>query len=313
MLFDNNAERKLERYREMMNDMAETSNTEKPTAIVRPNDIEDNDEKHSNTASRKTGSIITIIGSALANLSDGYQQNLASSTNVIFNHVLGKTVYTSERQTRISNSLLVGAVIGILVFGYISDRFSRKGGMLVTSGLVVIGSLMSALAFQVDGAGNMLWFLTIARGAAGVGVGGLSRVLVVRRAVANNYLGEYPTSAAAALEGSNEHFDAKRGPIQVLISTLMATSGGPICTFVYLMSLIGSGNELKVAYHAMYSVSIFLPILVVLARWRMQDGKLFERSSFRSRKIPWTFLLRNYWLRILGTSAAFFLYDFVNL
>lgn len=256
-------------------------------------DVPDPDK---NDSSRRVGSIITIIGSALANLSDGYQQNLASSTNVIFSHLLGKEAYTSERQTRISNAVLVGSIIGILIFGYTSDRFSRKGGMLVTSGLVVVGSLMATLAFQVHGVAGMLWYLTVARGAAGVGVGG-----------------EYPTSAAAAIEGSNEHFDSKRGPIQVLISTLMATSGGPICTFVYLMALLGSGNDLKIAFHAIYGVSIFLPMLVVVFRWRMQDGKLFERSNIRKRTVPWSLLLKKYWLRLIGTSAAWFLYDFVNL
>ncbi|KAK4543998.1 hypothetical protein LTR36_004772 [Oleoguttula mirabilis] len=254
-------------------------------------DLEASNLEHS----RRLGSIFTIFGSALANLSDGYQQSLASSTNVIFTHLLGKKVCTSSVQTRISNALLVGSVIGILIFGYTSDRLSRKDGMLVTSGLVVVGSLMATLAFQVQGTHDMLWYLTIARGAAGVGVGG-----------------EYPTSAAAALEGSNEHFDAHRGPIQVLTSTLMATSGAPICIFVYLMSLIGSDDNLTVAYHAIYSISIFLPILVVLARWRMQDGRLFEQSNFRRRAIPWTLLLKTYWPRILGTSSAFFLYDFVN-
>lgn len=93
----------------------------------------------------------------------------------------------------------------------------------------------------------------------------------------------------------------------------MATSGGPLCTIVYLISLIASGDDLKTAYHAMYSISIFLPILVILTRWHMQDGRLFQRSNFKSRKIPWTLLLRAYWRRLLGTSAAFFLYDFVNL
>jgi len=93
----------------------------------------------------------------------------------------------------------------------------------------------------------------------------------------------------------------------------MATSGGPICTLVYLLSLIASGNDLKTAYHAMYSISIFLPVLVMFIRWRMQDGKLFENSNFKGRKIPWSLLVRNYWRRLLGTSAAFFLYDFVNL
>jgi MFS family permease len=146
--------------------------TEKGELCVQQNDTRSDNGTRSDEARRKTGSIITIVGSALANLSNGYQQSLASSTNVIFNHLLGKKVYTSSRQTRISNAALVGSVIGILVFCYTSDRFSRKGGMLVTSFLVVVGSLVATLAFQVDDATNMLWLVTIARGAAGVGVGG---------------------------------------------------------------------------------------------------------------------------------------------
>lgn len=84
----------------------------------------------------------------------------------------------------------MGAVIGIVALGYVSDTWSRKGGMWFTSGLVVIGSLMATLTFEVAGTQDMLWYLTIARGVAGVGVGG-----------------EYPSSAAAALEGSNEVCD----------------------------------------------------------------------------------------------------------
>ncbi|CZR61985.1 probable GIT1 Glycerophosphoinositol transporter also able to mediate low-affinity phosphate transport [Phialocephala subalpina] len=241
------------------------------------------DLESDSASARRPGSIWTLIGCALANFSDGYQQSLASSTNVVFNHLLTTKVYTSAIQTRISNALLVGSVIGIVVLGYTSDKFSRKGGMLFTS------------SPRPHGSHNMLWFLTIARGIAGVGVGG-----------------EYPSSAAAALEGSNEHFDNNRGPIQVLISTLMATSGAPICTFVYLASLLASNNNLKVAYHAIYSISIILPLFVILFRLKMQDGKLFQKSNFKKRHVPWVLVLRKYWLRLLGTSSAFFLYDFVN-
>jgi len=159
---------------QIASDIMKPEISEKPAPHQRINGIETNDTEHLDDTRRKTGSIMTIVGSALANFSDGYQQNLASSTNVIFNHLLAKEVYTSSRQTRISNALLVGSVIGILIFGYTSDRFSRKGGMLVTSALVAVGSLMATLAFQVNGAAQMLWFLTIARGASGVGVGGQS-------------------------------------------------------------------------------------------------------------------------------------------
>jgi MFS family permease len=188
--------------------------------------------------------------------------NQATSINVSFNHILTTKVYISAIRTRISNAFL--SVIGIVVLGYTSDKFSREGGMLFTSTVVVIGSLLTHLAFQVHDAHNMLWFLTIARGIAGVGVGG-----------------EYPSSAAAALEGSNEHFDSNRGPIQVLISTLMATAGGPFCTLVYLASLLGSNNNLKIAYHAMYAVSTILPLFVVFFRLKMQDGKLFREAISR--------------------------------
>lgn len=205
--------------------------------------------------------------------------------------------YTSAVQTRISNALLVGAVIGILILGYACDIWSRKGGLWVTSGLVVIGSLMATLVFQVHGSiDNMLWYLTIARGIAGVGVGG-----------------EYPSSAAAALEGSNEHFDAHRGPIQVWSSTMMATTAGPICTLVYLLSLIASNNNLKVAYHAMYAISIFLPLGVMALRWKMRDGLLFRKSNFKKQRVPYLLVLKRYGWRLLGTSATFFFYDFINL
>jgi MFS family permease len=233
---------------------------------------------------------------ALANLSDGFQQNLASSTNVVFNHLLGTKIYTSKWQTQISNSLLVGSVIGIIILGYASDKYSRKSGMLITSSLVIIGSLLSTLFFHTPGdVHHKLWYLTIARGIAGIGVGG-----------------EYPASAAAALEGSNEHFNSQRGPIQVLVSTLMATSGAPLCTFVYLASLLASHDDLKIAFHAIYSISIFLPFIVIFFRLKMQDAILFRKSNFKRRYVPWKLVIRKYWLRLLGTSSAFFLYDFVN-
>lgn len=74
----------------------------------------------------------------------------------------------------------MGQIIGILLLGFVSDKWSRKAGMVLTTGLVVVGSLMATLTFQVHGVNQMLWYLTIARGIAGIGVGG-----------------EYPATAAA--------------------------------------------------------------------------------------------------------------------
>lgn len=93
--------------------------------------------------------------------------------NVIFKHMYG-SAYTAADQTRISNSLIVGQILGIILLGFVTDGWSRKAGMVFTSSLVVIGSLMATLALEVQhlGVDSMLWYLTIARGIAGVGVGG---------------------------------------------------------------------------------------------------------------------------------------------
>ena len=92
----------------------------------------------------------------------------------------------------------------------------------------------------------------------------------------------------------------------------MATSGGPVCTFAYLVALLASSDNLEIAYHAMYSISTFLPLLVILFRLKMQDARLFRKSNFKKRHVPWKLVIQKYWLRLLGTSSAFFLYDFIN-
>lgn len=114
-----------------------------------------------------------LTSQTAANFSDGYQQQIATNVNVIFAHLYG-TAYGSAEKTRISNSLIVGQILGIMLLGFITDGFSRKAGMVFTSSLVVIGSLMATLALKVEhlGVENMLWFLTVVRGIAGVGVGG---------------------------------------------------------------------------------------------------------------------------------------------
>ncbi|TIA07405.1 MFS general substrate transporter [Aureobasidium pullulans] len=268
-----------------------------PDAEITTTSWDNSDTESELSKNPKSISWCVIFASALANFSDGYQNNLSSNTNVVFKHTLGKS-YTSAIQTRISNALLVGAVIGIVGLGYICDIWSRRGGLWVTSSLVVIGSLLATLVFQVQGQGvhDMMWYMTIARGITGVGVGG-----------------EYPPSAAAALEGSNEHYDHLRGPIQVLVSTLMATSAAPICTAIYLITLCATSDNLKTAFHAIYAISIFLPLFVALLRFNMRDGILFRRNNFRNQFTPpYLLVLKRYGWRLLGTSSAFFVYDFIN-
>ncbi|KAJ5131620.1 hypothetical protein N7448_005778 [Penicillium atrosanguineum] len=246
----------------------------------------------------KFQSNITILSCYIANFSDGFQNTLANPTNVILKELLGPDGYSSDMKTRTSNSLIIGAILGVVVLGFTSDTFSRRSGLLFTSSLVAIGTLMATLALQVHPSQNMLWYFVVVRGIAGFGVGG-----------------EYPPSAAAGLEESDDVMSEYRGPLFVSFTTLMATVAGPILQIIYLICLVASGNNLTISFHAIYSIATILPVIIIALRFFMVDSSLFHHSNLtnqrRSPRLYWL-LARRYWWRIFTTSLAFFLYDFIN-
>ncbi|KAJ5108267.1 hypothetical protein N7456_004942 [Penicillium angulare] len=256
------------------------------------------DESNNEYGPTKRQSQITILSCALAYFSDGIQNGLANPTNVIFKGLLGSSEFSSDMKTRISNSLLVGAIIGTVVFGYTSDMFSRKGGLLITASIVAIGTLMSTVALSVNPSQNMLWYFVVVRGIAGFGVGG-----------------EYAPGAAAGIEEMESIMSNWRGPVFACCNTLMATLASPILMIIYLVCLVASDNNLTVTFHALYSIATILPLIIVGLRFFMADSTLFNRSNLRKQRFSlriYMLLFRRYWWRIFTTSFAFFLYDFIN-
>lgn len=106
------------------------------------------------------------------------------------------TAYTSDVSTRVSNALLVGAIIGQVFVGLICDRIGRKTALVATTFLIVVGATLGTAAHGAHGSvDGLFWFLTFSRGITGVGVGG-----------------EYPASSTSASEAANEKMVLNRGP-----------------------------------------------------------------------------------------------------
>lgn len=98
-------------------------------------------------------------------------------------------------------------------------------------------------------------------------------------------------------------------------TTLMATLAGPILQVIYLVCLVASDNNLVVTFHAIYSIATMLPIIIIILRLVMVDSSLFHHSNLANQRLPpkvYLRLARRYWTRIITTSLAFFLYDFIN-
>lgn len=86
--------------------------------------------------------IFTIVCAGFALISDGYQNNLMTMTNVVLKTEY-KAQYTSRWSTQVSNALLVGEIIGQITIGLTCDYLGRKFAIVTTTLMIVIGGILA--------------------------------------------------------------------------------------------------------------------------------------------------------------------------
>ena len=66
------------------------------------------------------------------------------------------------------NTIVEKKILGMLAFGFVSDRLGRKAGAVLTTLFLSVGIIMTAVSHGTNDKG-MFWMLTISRGIAGFG------------------------------------------------------------------------------------------------------------------------------------------------
>ncbi|KAH8988923.1 major facilitator superfamily domain-containing protein [Lactarius akahatsu] len=250
--------------------------------------------KNASTTAEKISAYFTIAAAALGLLSDGYQSYLMTAANVIFERLYPDD-YTPTVATRVSNAMLVGALIGQLLIGLVCDRIGRKVALVFTTLLIVLGATLCTAAHGAHGsAKGLFWFLTFSRGLTGIGVGG-----------------EYPAASASATESANEQMLSKRGPVFVMVTNFTLTFGGPLASSVFLivLSIVGE-NHLSTVWRICFGFGIFLPLGVLVFRLRMLSSELYRKGAIK-RRVPYQLVFKRHWKTLIGTSGAWFIFDFV--
>ncbi|KAF8884334.1 MFS Git1p-like glycerophosphoinositol permease [Infundibulicybe gibba] len=216
-------------------------------------------------------------------------------SNVIFGTIYPKE-YTSSVSTRVSNSLLVGAIIGQIFVGLLCDRVGRKAALVFTTALIVLGATLGTAAHGAGGSpAGLFWFLTFARGITGIGVGG-----------------EYPASSTSASEAANEKTVKYRGPIFVMVTNFVLVLGEPLAVSVFLIALSAAGKDhLQTVWRVCFGIGIILPLTVFYFRIRMLTTMLYRKGAIK-RRVPYGLVFARYWKSLIGTCGAWFLYDFVT-
>ena len=261
-------------------------------STVNPEDPQAPSNEVSSTRQRLSD-LFTIACAGFALISDGYQNNLMTMTNVVLKAEYPKN-YTSAFSTQVSNALLVGEILGQIVVGLACDYLGRKFAIVTTTMMIVVGGILATASsgITVDG---MFWMLTVSRGIVGFGTGG-----------------EYPASSTSASEAANERTLKQRGPVFILVTNLPLSFGGPLAVSIFLIVLSAAGtHHLSTVWRVCFGIGVLFPLTVFYFRLKMLNSKLYRRGAIK-RRVPYHLVLRYYWKRLVGTCGAWFLYDFVT-
>ncbi|WVO24078.1 uncharacterized protein IAS62_005442 [Cryptococcus decagattii] len=220
---------------------------------------------------RKWIQALSILIAGVALFSDGYNFQITGYTNTVMAK-LYPIALDSPMKTRLSNSILIGDIFGMVLFGLCADRLGRRWGIVGCTFFLVLGVTVATAAHGKSQIG-MLWMIVIGRGVAGLGAGG-----------------EYAVCTTSAVEAADEtHALRKKRGLLVASSTNTAIIAGFVASaIIFLIVLAAYGGEPHVGV------------------WRICFG-----IGIISPKFPYWLAFKRYWKPLLGCSLVWFLYDAV--
>ncbi|KAI0767970.1 major facilitator superfamily domain-containing protein [Irpex lacteus] len=248
--------------------------------------------------SLKQVSLIFACGTAL--FSDGYANGVISAVNTLLTRIYGKAAITHHNySTTLSSVAFAGTIVGMLTFGYLSDKLGRKFGMMAATGIVAFFSLLSAASSGAHHSlGGMLAMLSACRFLLGIGVGA-----------------EYPCGSVAASEQSEESGVAKTSQHRwfALATNSMIDFGFVVSSFVPLVLFwIFGEHHLRAVWRMSLGLGFIPAMLVFIWRLNMDEPAHFKKNSITRGRTPYWLIFKRYWLQWAGISLAWFLYDFIT-
>ncbi|GJC77427.1 glycerophosphoinositol permease 1 [Colletotrichum liriopes] len=91
-------------------------------------------------APARTAGKLDVLIQGVALFSDGYNIQIIGYMNTVLAKLYPKQM-TNEVKTRLSNSILVGDIFGMLIFGLCIDKFGRRVGIILTTLFLVLVSI----------------------------------------------------------------------------------------------------------------------------------------------------------------------------
>ncbi|CAE7454749.1 GIT1 [Symbiodinium necroappetens] len=228
--------------------------------------------------------ILSALATGIGLLTDKY---MLGATNFVEHYAL-EFHATDSQKDFVKAAMYAGCMLGMIVMGPASDYIGRRLGLILCSGITLLGALLSALAWSENA-------LIAARIITGVGMGG-----------------EYPLASAHSAESSEKTSDGARNI--ALLYLFGSGFGQALCPLVtYIMEVSGVPHELL--WRWIFGVGVILSACGLVLRYlTTQNSQKFVESKKAERKhhdSMWT-ILSPYWRALLGTAGCWFLFDIVE-
>ncbi|EGP89806.1 uncharacterized protein MYCGRDRAFT_35932 [Zymoseptoria tritici IPO323] len=238
-----------------------------------------------------------VLFSGLAIGSDAYNSALMGQLGLLLTVIYPDTLSVAM-QSQLTNAFIIGLILGMLAFGFISDRLGRRSGAVLTTLFLSVGIVMSAASHGTSDNG-LFWMLTISRGIAGFGAGG-----------------EYPVSGAGTAESTDDSPRARkhRGFIFAMVSDVSASFGFIFSGLVPLLLLLCFQEEEKQygkVWRIAFALGVIPPISIFWFRYRLAMSSAERRSSARHAILPYHLAVKRYWRPLLGSALAWFIYNYI--
>ncbi|WEW58207.1 glycerophosphoinositol permease [Emydomyces testavorans] len=208
--------------------------------------------------------------------SDGYLNNATSlavpiigSVNTVLRTLYPETYAKSAAVKNVPSIAFAGTVVGQLVFGYLSDHYSRKWSLMASTVLLVIFAALGAGSYGAGGSQSGLFAaLTAYRFFLGVGIGG-----------------EYPAGSVAAAESTGELKEGHRNRWFIMFTNFQIDFGFVVSAFVpMILVLIFTENHLRAAWRVMLGLGVIPPLSLFYLRLKLKEPEEFNRQ--RMHKYP---------------------------
>ncbi|CZR57757.1 related to GIT1-Glycerophosphoinositol transporter also able to mediate low-affinity phosphate [Phialocephala subalpina] len=227
---------------------------------------------------------------------NGYNMAVIGNITLFLQKTIGVDVLTNEMRGQISNSFLIGQIMGLLGFGILIDRMGRKVGALFTTLILITGIAISTTAHGTTPLG-LIWMLIIGRGIAGVGAGG-----------------EYPVCTATAVEAADDQAatSSHRGFITAAATILSIDLGFVLASLIpMLLLLITKDQHYELIWRLSIGLGAILPLSIFYYRLMMKTSSTYEKYGQSTISLPYKLLFRKYWKTFLGTAGPWSMYNCV--